>query len=267
MHSNNTLGARAPVGLVVMLSLALMINYIDRGAIATAAPLLQQELSLSPSEIGWVLAVFYWAYAPMQPVMGWLADRIGPALIMAVGLALWSLATAATGLVVRPDFARHPAPGHGRGRGGVLPERPEPPFAQCPGHATRPRHGDDAVRRGGRAGARHAGRRHDHAGVRLARDVRGHGVAVAHLAAVLAQACQRRTGRRRRRARRAGPAAGRSAVLADPQAAGAVGRHDGHVLLQLRVLLRLFLAAAVPVHRARPLDHPHDARHDGVLRR
>src|SRR5512137_2919661 len=99
MNSNNTLGARAPVGLVVMLSLALMINYIDRGAIATAAPLLQQELSLSPSEIGWVLAVFYWAYAPMQPVMGWLADRIGPALIMAVGLALWSLATAATGLV------------------------------------------------------------------------------------------------------------------------------------------------------------------------
>lgn len=99
MNSNNTSGARAPVGLVVMLSLALMINYIDRGAIATAAPLLQQELSLSPSEIGWVLAVFYWAYAPMQPVMGWLADRIGPALIMAVGLALWSLATAATGLV------------------------------------------------------------------------------------------------------------------------------------------------------------------------
>jgi MFS family permease len=99
MNSNNTMGARAPVGLVVMLSLALMINYIDRGAIATAAPLLQQELSLSPSEIGWVLAVFYWAYAPMQPVMGWLADRIGPALIMAVGLALWSLATAATGLV------------------------------------------------------------------------------------------------------------------------------------------------------------------------
>jgi MFS family permease len=99
MNSNNTLGARAPVGLVVMLSLGLMINYIDRGAIATAAPLLQQELSLSPSEIGWVLAVFYWAYAPMQPVMGWLADRIGPALILAVGLALWSLATAATGLV------------------------------------------------------------------------------------------------------------------------------------------------------------------------
>ena len=80
-------------------SLALLINYIDRGAIATAAPLLQDELKLSPSEIGWVLAVFYWAYAPLQPVMGWLADRIGPALVLAGGFALWSLATAATGLV------------------------------------------------------------------------------------------------------------------------------------------------------------------------
>ena len=76
-----------------------MINYIDRGSIATAAPLLQKELSLSPSEIGWVLAVFYWAYAPLQPVMGWCADRFGPARVLAAGFLLWSVATAATGLV------------------------------------------------------------------------------------------------------------------------------------------------------------------------
>ncbi|HEX5648218.1 MAG TPA: MFS transporter [Steroidobacteraceae bacterium] len=86
-----------PIGLVVMLSLALMINYIDRGSIATAAPLLVDELALTPGEMGWVLAVFYWAYAPMQPVMGWFADRTGPAIVLAGGLALWSVATAATG--------------------------------------------------------------------------------------------------------------------------------------------------------------------------
>lgn len=97
MQQDRPLVARAPAGLVVMLSVALMINYIDRGAIATAAPLLQQELNLSPSEIGWVLGVFYWAYAPLHPVMGWLADRFGPALILACGVALWSVATAATG--------------------------------------------------------------------------------------------------------------------------------------------------------------------------
>jgi len=99
MTQNSALLTRAPAGLVVMLSLALMINYIDRGAIATAAPLLQDELNLSPVEIGWVLAAFYWAYAPLQPVMGWLADRIGPAIVLAAGFALWSVSTAATGLV------------------------------------------------------------------------------------------------------------------------------------------------------------------------
>ena len=36
MQQNSSLLGRAPAGLVVMLSLALMINYIDRGAIATA---------------------------------------------------------------------------------------------------------------------------------------------------------------------------------------------------------------------------------------
>jgi MFS family permease len=35
----------------------------------------------------------------MQPVMGWCADRFGPARVLATGFAIWSLATATTGLV------------------------------------------------------------------------------------------------------------------------------------------------------------------------
>jgi MFS family permease len=91
--------SRAPLGLVALLSVALLINYVDRGSIAIAAPLLVKELSLSASEMGWVLAAFYWAYAPMQPVMGWCADRFGPARVLAGGFLLWSLATAFAGLV------------------------------------------------------------------------------------------------------------------------------------------------------------------------
>jgi MFS family permease len=89
---------RSPVGLVTLLSVALLVNYVDRGTIATAAPLLEKELSLSPSEMGWVLAAFYWAYAPLQPVAGWLADRFGPARVLTAGFLLWSAATAASGL-------------------------------------------------------------------------------------------------------------------------------------------------------------------------
>src|SRR4026207_1623347 len=90
--------ARAPIGLVTLLAVALLVNYVDRGSIATAAPLLEQELGLSASQVGGVLAAFYWAYAPMQPVMGWLADRYGPARGLSGGFLLLSLATAAKGL-------------------------------------------------------------------------------------------------------------------------------------------------------------------------
>ena len=93
-----TRAARAPLALVTLLSVALLVNYIDRGSIATAAPLLEQELGLSASQMGWVLAAFYWTYAPMQPVMGWLADRYGPARVLSGGFLLWSIATAASGL-------------------------------------------------------------------------------------------------------------------------------------------------------------------------
>ena len=90
----NVRRVRAPIGLVALLSVALLVNYADRGSIAVAAPLLGGELHLSASEIGWVLGRFYWAYAPMQPVMGWCADRFGPARVLAAGFLLWSLATA-----------------------------------------------------------------------------------------------------------------------------------------------------------------------------
>ncbi len=90
--------SRAPVGLVALLSVALLVNYADRGSVSVAAPMLRDELGLDASEIGWILGLFYWAYAPLQPVMGWCADRFGPARVLAGGFLLWSLATALTGV-------------------------------------------------------------------------------------------------------------------------------------------------------------------------
>jgi MFS family permease len=88
----------ATVRLVALLSVALLINYADRGSISVAAPLLGEELDLSASEIGWLLGLFYWAYAPLQPVMGWLADRYGPGRVLAGGFLVWSGATAMMGI-------------------------------------------------------------------------------------------------------------------------------------------------------------------------
>jgi MFS family permease len=74
-----------------------MINYIDRGTISTAAPLIEKELGLTPSQLGWILSAFFWAYVPAQPLMGYLADRLGAARVLAGGFTLWSLATVFAG--------------------------------------------------------------------------------------------------------------------------------------------------------------------------
>jgi len=89
---------RLPLALAALLSTALLINYVDRGTVSTAAPLLERELGLTPSELGWVLSAFFWAYVPAQPLMGWLVDRVGAARVLTGGFTLWSVATVLTSL-------------------------------------------------------------------------------------------------------------------------------------------------------------------------
>lgn len=99
-----TTGAAAPAArpvfgplVVPLLALAIFINYVDRGNLATAAPLLKAELALSAAEIGILISAFFWAYTPGLVLAGWLADRFNAYLTLAVGLAIWSLATLLTG--------------------------------------------------------------------------------------------------------------------------------------------------------------------------
>jgi MFS family permease len=84
--------------VVLVIGLAVLLNYVDRGNLATAAPLLQDELSLSNGEIGVLLSAFFWVYAPAQLLAGWLAHRFDIRIVLAAGVALWSVATALTGL-------------------------------------------------------------------------------------------------------------------------------------------------------------------------
>jgi MFS family permease len=85
--------------IVVLLAIALFINYVDRGTVPTAAHLIQDDLGFSPQQLGLLLSAFFWIYAPLQPVVGWLADRFGAQRVLASGLALWACATILVGLV------------------------------------------------------------------------------------------------------------------------------------------------------------------------
>jgi MFS family permease len=91
--------ANAAPYLVALLAMALFINYVDRGNLATASPLIKDELRLSNTQMGLMISAFFWTYAPAQLLSGWLADRINPYRALALGFALWSAATALTGVV------------------------------------------------------------------------------------------------------------------------------------------------------------------------
>ncbi len=85
--------------VLVLLGLSVFINYIDRSNLAIAAPMLQDELGISAGQLGLLLSAFFWTYALMQPITGWLVDKLDVNWVIAGGFFLWSAATAATGIV------------------------------------------------------------------------------------------------------------------------------------------------------------------------
>ena len=87
--------------VVLLLAASVIINYIDRSNLGIAAPVLEQQLSLSPLQMGSLLAAFSWTYALLQliGISGWLTDRFPVGLVILWGYVVWSAATIATGLV------------------------------------------------------------------------------------------------------------------------------------------------------------------------
>jgi ACS family D-galactonate transporter-like MFS transporter len=84
--------------VLFLLALSVFINYLDRGNLSIAAPLLKNEFQLSATQLGILLSSFFWTYSFFLPVSGWLVDRVDVKWVIASGFFLWSAATAATGL-------------------------------------------------------------------------------------------------------------------------------------------------------------------------
>lgn len=73
------------------------INYVDRLALSMAAKPIAQEFNLSPVAMGYLFSSYLWAYVLVSIPMGLLVDRYGARRAAAVGIAVWSAATACTG--------------------------------------------------------------------------------------------------------------------------------------------------------------------------
>lgn len=85
--------------LVLLVGASVFLNYVDRGAVGIAAPLMQGELGLSATKFGLVASAFFWVYAPVQMFVGWLCDRFNVYRLMSVGLLLWAVSTLLMGFV------------------------------------------------------------------------------------------------------------------------------------------------------------------------
>lgn len=92
------MAARGGSAVLALLVLSILINYLDRGALSVAAPVLARELELDPKQMGLLFSAFFWTYATFQLVTGTLVDRYPVKWVYAGGYLIWSLATAAVGL-------------------------------------------------------------------------------------------------------------------------------------------------------------------------
>lgn len=79
--------------LVALCTLSIVICYADRSNISTAVLPMAEQFGWDKAYQGVVLSVFFGGYATTQILGGKLADQFGGKLVLAAGVALWSLFT------------------------------------------------------------------------------------------------------------------------------------------------------------------------------
>jgi MFS family permease len=93
-------GARALRARVLLLLLfAYIFNFIDRNIVGVLAVPIREEFNLSDTALSQLGVAFGIFYATIAIPIAWLADRKSRVNIIAAAVALWSLFTAACGLV------------------------------------------------------------------------------------------------------------------------------------------------------------------------
>ncbi len=90
---------RAAWAALIVLTLINLFNYIDRFVVpAVQESIKHSPLQLSDVQIGFLATAFLWVYMLTAPVFGFYGSRSWRLRLVAAGIALWSLATAAAGL-------------------------------------------------------------------------------------------------------------------------------------------------------------------------
>jgi MFS family permease len=94
-------GIRQPKAILALFTALNLLNYLDRTILSSVLGPVQDDLHLSNLLGGWLSTIFLIGYFSTSPVFGSLGDRVGTggrSKLIALGIAIWSAATVASGL-------------------------------------------------------------------------------------------------------------------------------------------------------------------------
>ncbi len=83
--------------IIGVITVATITNYLDRGNLSVAAPLISKDLGFSATQMGVVLSAFVWPYAIMNLPTGWAIDKFGARALMTFAIGGWSIVAILTG--------------------------------------------------------------------------------------------------------------------------------------------------------------------------
>lgn len=105
MQTHTTTWKDRPAAVLIGLLLMHVLAHIDRNMLLAFSPQITSELSLSNAQYGFLNgAVWVLSYGFMATYMGSLADRFSRTKVMAGGVLIWSICTAASGYA--QDFSQ-----------------------------------------------------------------------------------------------------------------------------------------------------------------
>ncbi len=92
-----------PLASLTVLAAVTALNNVDRGLFALLLPAVEKSIPLSDPQVGLLLGpTFMVVYSIAGLPIAWLADQWNRRTLIALGLAVWSCVTAATGAATRP---------------------------------------------------------------------------------------------------------------------------------------------------------------------
>ncbi len=84
--------------IISLITLGTIVNYLARNTLSVLAPQLQTQMHVTTAQYSYVVGAFQLAYTVMQPVCGFVVDRLGLRLGFALFAVAWSLANMAHAL-------------------------------------------------------------------------------------------------------------------------------------------------------------------------